>query len=577
MTFDLAKLTALSNDENVSTWSYDTGDDVRDLAAPGYFNDIRRMLRRGDLIFASCLHSGVRRTTPFLVCSMPDEPTRAEPMLAPAADGELGAIPISEKAQPNGVATLDATGRVPLAQMPSSFTGGQISTCEMFYAAEARFAGGLRAGNPAAANDAALDALFAALRASAAERKYVEFPPGTFDIGASIAPSGKTVGRGEPVGLMTTFAFKNCAFVVNGEAADYTPMTLEDGGIWSTLTHFSIPADGMRTYGLGTDLFDTAGHARSKHVVFDIRNCGGLSCLGRLALLRRGPRIPHLVAFGSSGGDREAFSCSGMDAGSVAHLTIENFAVGMMALQLSSSSERISGTWSSVGFQDLAFVSCGRCLVIEADHCTGMNVDRLALMGDQTSYLSGVHAITVGSCVLTCNGATPLPGQLSFKLLEVSDAEINLATVYGRATRHRGGFSLINVGHSALVRIGTVHYENRADSELQSGCLFTMVSGNNGQSCTQASLQIGATGYQLEKNPGLTALVGITANSAGAKRQIWANVFDPADDALAAVRVIRDFGAAALGTATTSDRIHGYSAGGGFRVQRLVNGALTEW
>ncbi len=61
---------------------------------------------------------------------------------------------------------------------------------------------------------------------------------------------------------------------------------------------------------------------------------------------------------------------------------------------------------------------------------------------------------------------------------------------------------------------------------MQSGCLFTIVSGDNGDSCTQALLQIAAAGAELEKNPGLRAIVGIAANSAEARRQIWTNVFN---------------------------------------------------
>ena len=634
MTFALGKLAALVNDAGFSSWYYDTDDEVGELAVPGYFNDVRGMLRRGDLIFASCLDSGVRTTAPFLVSSMSHETSRVERLLAvghdtagppayqgmrlgaltdvsigaaqrdevltyngqlwvahrnPGADGdvhavatgnphrtsasEIGAVPVSEKEQPNGVATLDATGRVPLAQMP-----GQISTSETFYGGDVRFAGGLRSGNPAAANDAALDALFAALRESSAERKYVEFPAGTFDISGSIAPSGKSPGPGDAVGLMTTFEFKNCDFVVNGEASDYTEMTLDHAGTWSTFDHFSVPTDGGRTYRFGNDLFDTAGRALRKHVVFDIRNCGGLSCLGRLSITRNGSRIPHLVAFGSSGGDVSAFTSSGMQDGSVAHLRIENFAIGMMALRLTSAGDKVGGTWNSVSFDHLLFESCGRCMVIEADHCTGMSIARLALMGDQTSYLSDVHAISVGSCALTCNGATPLPGELSFKLLEIADAEINIATLHGRSTRRRGGFSLINVCNFGLVRIGTIHHENNAASELQSGCLITMVSADNGDSCTQASVQVGGAGAKLEKASGFAAIIGIAANSADARRLIWTNVSGgDADDGPGPVRVIRDYGAAAVGTATTKDRIHGYSASGGYTVRRLVNGALVDW
>ena len=67
-------------------------------------------------------------------------------------------------------------------------------------------------------------------------------------------------------------------------------------------------------------------------------------------------------------------------------------------------------------------------------------------------------------------------------------------------------------------------------------------------------------------------------HSADARRQIWTNVFDSdADDVPAPVGVIRDYGAAAVGTATTSDRIHGYSASGGYTVRRLVNGVLADW
>ena len=125
----------------------------------------------------------------------------------------------------------------------------------------------------------------------------------------------------------------------------------------------------------------------------------------------------------------------------------------MMALKLTSSGDKVANTWNSVSFDHLVFATCGRCMVIEADHCTGMNINRLALIGDQTSYLSDVHAVGVGSCALTCNGATPLPGELSFRLLEIADAEISIATLRGRSTRRRGGFSLINVCNSGLVRI----------------------------------------------------------------------------------------------------------------------------
>ena len=67
MSFALVKLTALANTSDISTWSYETDDELQDLAGPDYFIDVKGMLRRGDLIFASCLQSGVRKTVSFLV------------------------------------------------------------------------------------------------------------------------------------------------------------------------------------------------------------------------------------------------------------------------------------------------------------------------------------------------------------------------------------------------------------------------------------------------------------------------------------------------------------------------------
>lgn len=90
MSFDVARLTRIAHEVGASCWSYRTDDDTRELTAPGYFGEVTRLLRRGELIFASCME-GVRATTALLVVSMPGEPVRVQSLGgAGVADGGDG-------------------------------------------------------------------------------------------------------------------------------------------------------------------------------------------------------------------------------------------------------------------------------------------------------------------------------------------------------------------------------------------------------------------------------------------------------------------------------------------------------
>lgn len=168
MSFAPGKLAVLAYANSFSLWHYDTEDEAEQLVAPGYFDAIARLLRRGDLIFASRADSGASSTALLLVTEAADksiriewlqgsgtyyldalrdvriEQAQAEQVLTYDGAGwvnrsnpgivgdthaaiignphqtcaaDVGAVSTSEKGRPDGVATLDTDGFVPTAQL----------------------------------------------------------------------------------------------------------------------------------------------------------------------------------------------------------------------------------------------------------------------------------------------------------------------------------------------------------------------------------------------------------------------------------------------------------------------------
>ncbi len=168
MSFAPANLAVLAYANTFSLWHYETEDGPEQLAAPGYFNAIAKLLRRGDLIFVSRSESAAADTALLLVTEVSEETItiqsletggafrldalndvrleRAEAEQVLTYDGgrwvnrpnpgsagdahaalrgnphgtsaaDVGAVPLAEKGQPDGVATLDADGSVPAAQL----------------------------------------------------------------------------------------------------------------------------------------------------------------------------------------------------------------------------------------------------------------------------------------------------------------------------------------------------------------------------------------------------------------------------------------------------------------------------
>lgn len=172
MSFTPGKLAVLAYANSFSLWHYESKDELDQLAAPGYFDEIVGVLRRGDLIFASRADSTFRKATMLLVTDVSDSAITVE-VLAGTADGngatdldaladvrieqpqvdqvlaydgsvwanrptsgllgdahaallgnphqtsaaDVGAVSLSDKGQPGGVATLDEEGSVPAAQL----------------------------------------------------------------------------------------------------------------------------------------------------------------------------------------------------------------------------------------------------------------------------------------------------------------------------------------------------------------------------------------------------------------------------------------------------------------------------
>ncbi len=139
---------------------YETADEAHHLLEPSYFKAAAGLLRRGDLIFASCASGEIRKTSLLLVTGVDngqvsieslevtadsvrpahlaaltdvsvDSPTEGQVLAfregvwvnqnpgtttnVTAAD--IGAIPQAEKGKANGVATLDENGQVPASQL----------------------------------------------------------------------------------------------------------------------------------------------------------------------------------------------------------------------------------------------------------------------------------------------------------------------------------------------------------------------------------------------------------------------------------------------------------------------------
>ncbi|MFO1152256.1 MAG: hypothetical protein U1E42_01140 [Rhodospirillales bacterium] len=162
-------MAVLAYANSFSLWHYDTEDDVEEVLAPGYFDEMTKLARRGDLVFVSRRMSGSPQADLLLVTEVGDNGIRIEALqrggeahdLAAlhdvrlrqpeaeqvlAFDGEtwvnrpnagaagdahaalrgnphntsstdVGAVPAAEKGAPGGLATLDVDGCVPLAQL----------------------------------------------------------------------------------------------------------------------------------------------------------------------------------------------------------------------------------------------------------------------------------------------------------------------------------------------------------------------------------------------------------------------------------------------------------------------------
>ena len=160
MGFTPETLAVLAYANGFTLMHYETADEAHHLLDPSYFKAAAGLLRRGDLIFASCASGDTRKTSLLLVTGVGNGQVSIESLeatvasthpasltaltdvtLANPTDGQIlafrkgswvnqspatpsdltaatiGAIAVSEKGQANGVATLDGEGKVPAAQL----------------------------------------------------------------------------------------------------------------------------------------------------------------------------------------------------------------------------------------------------------------------------------------------------------------------------------------------------------------------------------------------------------------------------------------------------------------------------
>jgi|GEM_PF-6857743 hypothetical protein len=159
MSFAAENLAIVAHARNCSLLHYETVDAAQDLCDSTYFQDAAGVLRRGDLIFSTCVRPDSRKTNLLLVSEVADGKVYVTPLengslekleevanviIDTARDGQvlsfkngvwvnqdaidpsgmtasdIGAIDVSEKGQPTGVATLDAEGYVQSSQVRAS-------------------------------------------------------------------------------------------------------------------------------------------------------------------------------------------------------------------------------------------------------------------------------------------------------------------------------------------------------------------------------------------------------------------------------------------------------------------------
>ncbi len=276
---------------------------------------------------------------------------------------QIGAVPAAEKGVANGVATLDASGKVPAAQLPpgsggaidsvfgrcgpivaqvGDYTAAQVGAIAVADKGDANGVCPLEGGkvpasflppgttittyaeffgtdyinptNAAAANDAGLDRLWRDVARNAADRKKVTFRGGgVYAVSQTISPSGKgynLVQTSPTVDLTNNCVDPRIYFIewgdtkfqfATGVATNYMEMR-RGGGAGQTLDNFcpaSAPSNPIPNDGF---LYTGADfQAVRKRVAFNVRYQGSIKWSGRLTL-EQNSRAADIWAIGSTGG-----------------------------------------------------------------------------------------------------------------------------------------------------------------------------------------------------------------------------------------------------------------------------------
>jgi len=482
-------------------------------------------------------------------------------LLAAAATGGLAVRAIGADAPSSSVAPA---GAISLG-----------SSSEYFNAADSSLPhGGVRSANSGMENSAAIEALFARVRAAKPDRAYVQMPAGVLRFARTLSPSGQEPGIGQRADFIR-IEFPNTRIVADGPGENFMPIQLcDDSGTFKDMDNFANSGGtGARQVPWSKSLDtiwienDERGTLKKMRTLFNARNAEGLHLSGDLTLDCR--RVPRLVGLASTGGGRGR---TGMFRGLIDNLRIENADVGIMAGNFGASPNN-SGiadhfTDVTIGMLELRRgVKVG--FVGHSNHFDNLTVAKLNLVCPHNSYLCNTHNMVIGS------GFINVPtGTVSRRGLVLFGTNVRICTLY-----FNSGGGILSDGHILVGEraVLDIQYHNDISKATTTGCHLAMGRVPSGVPCRRASLVArvdirSAQGVKRpapDQNPGMLWID--TEGGLDCRRQVELH--------LAADRA--DYDIVKIGGAgTTNDKITLYDVRDDEhygKTRRIVDGKLALW
>lgn len=532
----------------------------------------------------------------------------------------VGAIAAAEKGAAGGVATLDASGKVPATQIASGagtaiaratetelFDGAineprllspaQIKSVIRYYgligvgdSREAFLAsdptlphGGVRAANSGAENAAADDALWARVRASTATRRFIQYPAGRLDFKGTWSPSGRTPGKGERADDITVnFPSTTIRCAADSAPADFMPIQLvDDTGAFRDIDTFSHTKAGQMvpwSKDKDTVWIDPAtGNLRKMRVLFNIRNCERLNVTGSLIL--DGNNVPQMVGISSTGGSSDNGGRTGMTRGQIQSLIVRNISVGIMAGNFGANNENtgIADHFTDTTFgQFIANQSVKVAMIGNSNHFDNIKFLAVTTSCAYPSYLSNTHNIYFGPGFW--NTPSSMPAGHSHALITMG-VNMIMASIYFNAGGHNSDGNFLFCERSVV----QMQYHNDIQKGTTTGAHIRVGRAPSGVNCTSADISA-----QID----IRSVVGMSPPAGGAgwgPNTAWPGMLaiDTAGG-LSCRRIIElrcgaqrndfDIVKIAPGSATTNDKISIFDARDDTnygRPRRIVNGALA--